>query len=80
MKILDLNFSPKTKELSVSMRYMEFIEKNLTDVNFVNVDIGSRINKIEKDETLFNEIMEQVSAADAVIWAFPLYYLYIFWP
>ncbi len=77
MKILVLNGSPKKKELSVSMRYMEFIEKNLLDVDFINVDIGSRINKIEKDDTLFVEIMEQVSATDAVIWAFPLYYLYV---
>jgi multimeric flavodoxin WrbA len=42
------------------------------DVDIFNV--SNRIGKIEKDKALFKDIVDNMAGADAVIWAFPVYY------
>ena len=72
MNILVLNGSPKGKE-SVTLHYVKFIQKKFPNHEYETVNVAQQIKRIEKDEKVFNGIIEKVKSADAVIWAFPLY-------
>jgi multimeric flavodoxin WrbA len=76
MKIAVLNGSPKG-DLSVTLQYVNFIQKKFPHHEFKIMNIASSIKKIEKDEKAFQEIMEEVRSSDGVLWAFPLYYLLV---
>ena len=72
MKIVVLNGSPKG-ELSVTVQYIKFIQKNFPEHELNIINISERIKKIENDEDYFKEVIENINCSDAVIWAFPLY-------
>jgi multimeric flavodoxin WrbA len=76
MKIVVLNGSPKG-ELSATLQYVNFIQKKFPHHELKIFNIASQIKKIEKDETAFQEIMDQVRSSEGVLWAFPLYYLLV---
>lgn len=76
MKITVLNGSPKG-HLSVTMQYVNFIQKKFPHHELKIFNIASQIKKIEKDEKAFEEIMDDVRSSDGVLWAFPLYYLLV---
>jgi multimeric flavodoxin WrbA len=76
MKITVLNGSPKG-HLSVTMQYVNFIQKKFPHHELKILNIASTIKKIEKDEKTFQEIMDDVRSSDGVLWAFPLYYLLV---
>lgn len=76
MNIAVLNGSPKGPH-SVTMQYVYFIQKNFPQHEFKVFNIGSQIKQIEKDEKVFQEILEGVQTSDGVLWAFPLYYLLV---
>ncbi|MBN1364814.1 MAG: NAD(P)H-dependent oxidoreductase [Syntrophaceae bacterium] len=76
MKIAVLNGSPKG-EVSVTMQYVHFLERRFPDVEFKFFDVALKIKKLEKDDKAFGEVINGVAAADAVLWAFPLYFLVV---
>ena len=76
MKIAVLNGSPKG-EISVTMQYVHFLEQRFPEVEFKYFDVALKIKKLEKDDKAFQEIIAGVAAADAVLWAFPLYFLVV---
>ena len=76
MKIAVLNGSPKG-EVSVTMQYVHFLEQRFPEVEFKFFDVALKIKKLEKDDKAFGEVIEGVAAADAVLWAFPLYFLVV---
>jgi multimeric flavodoxin WrbA len=76
MKITVLNGSPKGN-LSVTMQYVNFIQKKFPHHELKILNIASQIKKIEKDEKAFQEIMDEVRSSEGVLWAFPLYYLLV---
>jgi len=76
MKITVLNGSPKG-HLSVTMQYVNFIQKKFPHHELKIFNIASTIKKIEKDEKTFREIMDDVRSSEGVLWAFPLYYLLV---
>jgi multimeric flavodoxin WrbA len=76
MKITVLNGSPKGN-LSVTMQYVNFIQKKFPHHELKILNIASQIKKIEKDEKAFQEVMEEVKSSEGVLWAFPLYYLLV---
>lgn len=76
MKVVILNGSPKG-QTSVTMQYINWLEKTETDHKFIRIDAASRIRKFEEDEKFFQEQMDVISEADIIIWAFPLYFLLV---
>ncbi len=76
MKIAVLNGSPKGG-LSVTMQYVEFVQKKFPQHELKIVNIASQIKGIEKDEKTFPEIMDEVRSSGGVLWAFPLYYMLV---
>jgi len=72
MKIVVLNGSPKG-HVSVTMQYVNLIQKKFPHHELRIFNVASQIKKIEKDETAFQEIMDEVRSAGGVLWAFPLY-------
>ncbi|MDT8901551.1 NAD(P)H-dependent oxidoreductase [Anaeroselena agilis] len=76
MEILVLNGSPKG-DLSVTMQYVAFLAKKNPGHTFPIVNIAQRINQLETDPVAFDAVVAQVRKADAVLWAFPVYYMLV---
>lgn len=76
MKIAVLNGSPKG-DVGITIQYVKFLEKKFTDHTFSIHHVGQKINKLEKDEAAFQEVIDDVKSADAILWAFPIYVLLI---
>ena len=76
MNIVVLNSSPKG-DLSVTLQYVRYAAKKNQQHNFKVFPVAQNIRKLEKDETAFGEVIEAVKSADAVLWAFPLYFLLV---
>jgi len=76
MKIAVLNGSPKG-QISVTMQYVHFLEQKFPETEFKYFDVALKIKRLEKDDKAFQEIIAEIAAADAVLWAFPLYFLLV---
>ncbi|MBW2115255.1 MAG: NAD(P)H-dependent oxidoreductase [Deltaproteobacteria bacterium] len=76
MKITVLNGSPKG-DISVTMQYVAYIRKIFPQHELKIINISQRIDKIEKDESVFQGIVDEVRSSDGVLWAFPLYLLLV---
>jgi multimeric flavodoxin WrbA len=76
MKIAVLNGSPKG-QTSVTMQYVHFLEQRFPESEFKFFDVALKIKSLEKDDKAFGEVIAGVSSADAVLWAFPLYFLVV---
>ena len=76
MKIIVLNGSPKGDQ-SVTLHYVLFLKKKFPKHEFLFFNIAERIKKIEKNEETFQGIINEINSSDAVIWAFPLYFLLV---
>ncbi len=72
MKIIVLGGSPKG-EKSVTMQYVEYLKRRYSNVDFDVRQPAIRIRRLEQDSERFDEIIDAVKHADAVLWAFPLY-------
>jgi multimeric flavodoxin WrbA len=74
MRILVLGGSPKG-ETSVTMQYVRWIREQVSGHEIETIQVASRIAALERDEVAFEALVDKVRRADAVLWAFPLYYL-----
>lgn len=74
MKIVVLNGSPKG-DLSVTMQYVAYLAKVYPQHEFNILHISQRLKRLENERAIFDQVIEQVRAADAVLWGFPLYIL-----
>ncbi len=72
MKITVLNGSPKG-DLSVTMQYVKYIEKNYNSHQFSYINISQKINKLEDDAEFFNSVIKEIEGSELVIWGVPLY-------
>ena len=72
MKITVLNGSPKGEE-SVTMQYVHFIQQQFPQHELNILHVTQRLRKLEKDRAAFQAVVDEVAAADGVLWAFPLY-------
>lgn len=76
MRIVVLNGSPKGHQ-SVTMQYVQYIEKRFPRHRFTYIDISEKIQRLEKSEQAFHEVIDVVKDADGVLWAFPLFYFLV---
>jgi multimeric flavodoxin WrbA len=76
MKITVLNGSPKGIQ-SVTMQYVEFAQKSYPEHEFNIIHISQRIKRLETNPAAFEEVMNEISASDSVLWAFPLYVMMV---
>lgn len=76
LKVAVLNGSPKG-QTSVTVQYVHFLQYKFPDVEFKILDVAHEIKKLEENEAAFRKVIEEVSTSDAVLWAFPLYYLLV---
>ncbi len=77
MKIVIINGSPKGNEDSVTMIHVRYFQKQFQDYNYVIFPVSRRIKSVENDIEYFNSIMAEIEKADAVIWAFPVYFFVV---
>ena len=76
MRIVVLNGSPKG-DLSITLQYVLLVRKKFPEHQFKVFNIAQEIRKLEKDESAFKEVIDEVRASDGVLWAFPLYFLLV---
>ena len=76
MKITVLNGSPKG-ELSVTIQSVAYLAKIYPQHEFNIIHIAQRIKRLETDPAVFNQVIDQVRASDALLWGFPLYILIV---
>lgn len=76
MNIVVLNGSPKG-ELSVTLQYVRYAAQKFPQHTFRFFPVAQKIRKLEKDDASFREVIGAVKEADAVMWAFPLYFLLV---
>ncbi len=73
MKIVVLNGSPKGST-SVTMQYVQFIQKKFPQHELTIHNIAQRIDAFERDEKAFREVLAEIESSNGILWAFPLYY------
>ena len=76
MKIAVLNGSPKG-QISVTLQYVSFLQRKYPEVEFQIFDVALKIKKLEEDDKFFEDTIAQIASADAVLWAFPLYFFLV---
>jgi multimeric flavodoxin WrbA len=76
MKIAVLNGSPKG-QVSVTLQYVSFLQRKFPEIEFQIFDVALKIKKLEEDDKFFKETIGQIASADAVLWAFPLYFFLV---
>ena len=76
MQIVVLNGSPKG-EVSVTRQYIVYLENAFPEHQFVVLPVAQRIRELRENASAFAQVIEEVSSADGVIWAFPLYILLV---
>ncbi|TFG06269.1 MAG: hypothetical protein EU539_08035 [Promethearchaeota archaeon] len=76
MKITILNGSPKG-DLSVSMQYVHYIEKRFPQHEYSILNVAQKIKALERDEKIFQRMLDEINDSDGIIWGFPLYYMLV---
>lgn len=73
MKLIVLNGSPKADN-SITLQHINYFREKEKGHTIEVIDISRKINKIERDPELFEQIVQKMVESDAVIWSFPVYY------
>lgn len=76
MKIVVLGGSPKGEE-SVTLQFIHYIERKYPQHQFEFFNVCRKINEIEKDQSLFQKIMDSIKEAEGVLWAFPVIFFLV---
>ncbi|MBN2431108.1 MAG: NAD(P)H-dependent oxidoreductase [Acidobacteria bacterium] len=74
MDIVVLGGSPKG-ETSVTMQYVAFMQRRFPDHAYDVIQLAPWLRRLEEDDGEWRRLTERIAAADAVIWAFPVYFL-----
>ncbi len=72
MNILVLNGSPHGNK-GVTAQYIKYLEIKFPEHAFKSIEAGGKINKFENNITYFNQVVEDIKIAKAIIWVFPVY-------
>jgi multimeric flavodoxin WrbA len=73
MNITVLAGSPKGNK-SVTLQSVRWLQRRFPEHQFVVHRIAQRIKVLETDPDAFEEVLQDIRAADLVLWAFPVYY------
>jgi len=76
VKFIVLNGSPKG-ETSVTMQYINFLARRFPQHEWKILSVAFTIRQLERHQQAYDEVIDQISTADGVIWAFPLYILHV---
>jgi len=76
MRIVVLNGSPKGPQ-SATMQYVRYIENQFPKHRFIYIDVSEKIHRLEKSKQVFNEVVDVISHADGILWAFPLFHFLV---
>jgi len=76
MKVVVLNGSPHGVN-GITSQYTKYLEVKFPKYEFNTVEIAKKINKLERDTKYFNEIIDEIGKSDAIIWAFPVYTMWV---
>lgn len=76
MKIIIINGSPHG-EKGVTSQYTKYLEIKFPEHEFNTIEVARKIRKIEREVDYFDEITQQMNGADALIWAFPVYTMWV---
>jgi len=76
MKIVVINGSPSGCR-GTSAQYVSYLQQQLPQHSFETLEVARRIDAIERDRRRFDAIVEQLRAADAVVWCFPVYVMLV---
>ncbi len=76
MRFVILNGSPKG-DTGITIQYVKFIQKHYPQHDYVYYNISNRIRTIERNNTLFKEILSDIDSSDGIIWATPVYTLLV---
>ncbi|HOX23488.1 MAG TPA: NAD(P)H-dependent oxidoreductase, partial [Elusimicrobiales bacterium] len=76
MKITVINGSPKG-ELSVTLKSVQWLELKFPRHRFEVFHVGARIKELQENAAARGKIYDAIAAGDAVLWAFPVYYMLV---
>lgn len=76
MRVVVLNASPKGAR-SVTMQYVRFLRQERPQDAFERVDVALHAARYEHDDAALARVCDAVRGADAVLWAFPLYFFLV---
>lgn len=71
-----LNGSPKGEQ-SITLHYVKFLQQKFPDLQFRIFHVSQQIQKLEKEEKAFQELVAEIRSAEGILWAFPLYFLLV---
>ena len=76
MNIIVVNGSPSGNR-GVTARSVDYLQQQFPEHRFEVVEVARRIRRIERDGELMGSIVQQMTDADAVLWAFPVYLMLV---
>ncbi len=76
MRISVLNGSPYGLK-GITAQYIKYLEIMFPEHSFRTIEVARQINKLEHNIEYFNETLQQITTADAVVWAFPVYTMWV---
>jgi multimeric flavodoxin WrbA len=76
MKICVINGSPKGQD-SVTMQYVRFLSEAFSEHTFTMQNVGQEIHQIETKDDRWLQMIREIAASDAILWATPVYFMLV---
>jgi len=76
MKIIVINGSPHGKN-GITSQYTKYLEIKFPEHEFNTIEVARKIKKLERNLDCYNEVIKQIDNSDAIIWAFPVYTMWV---
>ena len=76
MRVVVINGSP-SGESGITAQYAKYLEQRFPEHAFQVVEVARRIHHIEQDAARLDAIVADMTAADAILWAYPVYVMLV---